>query len=131
MKLLCVTRSSNQDVAEGYGPSIQEAEFIAYAANTHDDIIGTRHITEPATIALEDRRLFRAVMAEAIQLKRTDQCDGLMFSRCDRLSRQMEGAIQVALDLRKAGLAIVLVRENQVLKPDDPPINFVDGKKRA
>lgn len=125
MNLLGITRSSNQDVAEGYGPAIQEAEFVAYAANTKDNIIGTRHITEPATIALEDRQLFQAVIAEAIQLKRKGQCDGLLFSRCDRLSRQMEGAIQVALDLRKVGLAIVLVRENQVLKPDDPPINFV------
>jgi len=125
MKLLGVTRSSNQDVAEGYGPAIQEAEFIAYAATTKDNIIATRHVTEPATIALEDRQLFQAVMAEATQLKRDEQCDGLLFSRCDRLSRQMEGAIQVALDLRKVGLAIVLVRENQVLKPDDPPINFV------
>ena len=88
--------------------------------NSNTGVNGTRHITEPATIALEDRQLFQTVIAEAIQLKRKGRCDGLVFSRCDRLSRQMEGAIQVALDLRKVGLAIVLVRENQVLKPDDP-----------
>jgi len=125
MKLLGITRSSNQDVAEGYGPAIQEAELIAYTASTGDSIITTRHITEPATINLEERQLFQAVIAEAIQLKQSNQCDGLLFSRCDRLSRKMDTAIQVALDLRKAGLAIVLVRENQTLKPDDPPINFV------
>lgn len=125
MKLLGITRSSNQDVAEGYGPAIQEAELIACTASTGDSIIATRHITEPATINLEERRLFQAVITEAIQLKQSKQCDGLLFSRCDRLSRKMDTAIQVALDLRKAGLAIALVRENQTLKPDDPPINFV------
>jgi DNA invertase Pin-like site-specific DNA recombinase len=125
LKLFGAIRVSKQDLAEGYGPAIQEAELVAYARTNGYDLVALRHVTEPATADLEDRQLFQAVISEAIQLKRSGQCDGVVFSRCDRLSRQMEGAIQVALDLRKAGLAIHLVRENQVLQPNDPSINFL------
>ena len=125
MKLLGITRSSNQDVAQGYGPAIQEAELVAYCHTANCNLIKIVHVTEPATIDFDDRTLFQEAIAKAKRLKELSQCDGVVFSRCDRLSRQMEGAIQVALDLRKAGLDIHLARENQDLKPDDPPINFV------
>mgnify|MGYP000418543344 CR=1 FL=1 len=124
MRLLGITRSSNQDIANGYGPAIQQAEIITYCANGHK-LIACRQVTEPATIELEERELFQAVLAEASHLKAAGQCDGVVFSRCDRLSRRLESAIQVALDLRKAGLSIHLIREGQILKPDDPPIGLV------
>jgi len=125
MNLLGITRSSNQDVAEGYGPAIQESELIADAATNGYGLIAVRHIVEPATINLEDRELFQAVMAEAMNLKKGGQGDGLCFSRCDRLSRQFEAAVQIALDCRKHGLTLRFVRENQWLRPDDAPLNFV------
>ncbi|MBL7127096.1 MAG: recombinase family protein [Dehalococcoidales bacterium] len=51
--------------------------------------------------------------------------DGLTFSRCDRLSRRFDAALQIALDCKKSGLAIRFVRENQWLRPDDEPLQFV------
>jgi DNA invertase Pin-like site-specific DNA recombinase len=125
MNLLGITRSSNQDVASGYGPAIQEAELVAYCHSNRHVLLETLYITEPATIAYEDRELFRAAIEKAKHLKSAGQCDGIILSRCDRLSRQMEGAIQVALDLKKTGLSIVLVRENQLLTSDDQPIALV------
>jgi len=82
-------------------------------------------IVEPATINLEERDLFNGVMAEAISLKKESRCDGLCFSRCDRLSRRFDAALQIALDCKKNGLALRFVRENQWLKPDDEPLQFV------
>ncbi len=64
-------------------------------------------------------------MAEAAKLKKENRCDGLCFSRCDRLSRRFDAALQIALDCKKSGLALRFVRENQWLKPDDPPLQFV------
>ena len=64
-------------------------------------------------------------MAEAISLKKENRCDGLCFSRCDRLSRRFDAALQIALDCKKNGLALRFVRENQWLKPDDEPLQFV------
>ncbi|MFC1928237.1 recombinase family protein [Chloroflexota bacterium] len=125
MNLFGITRSSNQDVAEGYGPVIQEAEFVVYADTHSDKLVCTKHIVEKATVALEDRELFREVIDEAVRLNRAGQCDGIVFSRLDRISRTMDDAIQIALDLRKAGLSIVLIRENQVLRPGDPPLSLV------
>jgi len=125
MNLLGITRSSNKDVAEGYGPAIQESELVADAATNGYGLIAVRHVVEPATIDLEERELFQAVMAEAKNLKKDGHGDGLSFSRCDRLSRQFEAAVQIALDCRKHGLTLRFVRENQWLRPDDPPLNFV------
>jgi DNA invertase Pin-like site-specific DNA recombinase len=68
-----------------------------------------RDIVEPATINLEERDLFNRVMAEAISLKKESRCDGLCFSRCDRLSRRFDAALQIALDCKKNGLAIRFV----------------------
>jgi DNA invertase Pin-like site-specific DNA recombinase len=125
MKLCPLSRSSNPDVAQGYGPSIQEAEMIAYAATNNYELLPARHIVEPATIDLEDRQLFQNAIAEVVLLRDRGQCDGVILSRCDRLSRTMEGAIQVALDLKRANLTIVLCRENQVLKPDSTPLDLL------
>jgi len=125
MKLLGITRSSNQDVASGYGPAIQEAELVAYCHAHNHELVETVHITEPATIDIEDRTLFQAAIAKAKQLKSVKQCDGVIFSRCDRLSRILDGAIEVALELKKASLTIILVRESQVLSPADQPISFL------
>ena len=82
-------------------------------------------VVEPATIKLEERELFKAVMAEAMNLKKDGLGNGLCFSRVDRLSRQFEAAVQIALDCRKHGLTLRFVRENQWLRPDDEPIHFV------
>lgn len=64
-------------------------------------------------------------LAEAIALKKENRCDGLSFSRCDRLSRRFDAALQIALDCKKNGLALRFVRENQWLRPDDEPMQFV------
>jgi len=125
MNLLGVVRISKQDLAEGYGPVIQESELIADAAANGYKLFSTRHIVEPATINFEERESFQQVITEAINLKKIGQCGGLSFSRCDRLSRQFDGALQIALDCRKHGLTLRFIRENQWLRPDDPPINFV------
>ena len=125
MNLLGVVRISKQDLAEGYGLVIQESELIADAAANGYKLFSSRHIVEPATINFEERESFQQVITEAINLKKTGQCGGLSFSRCDRLSRQFDGALQIALDCRKHGLTLRFVRENQWLRPDDPPINFV------
>lgn len=39
--------------------------------------------------------------------------------------RDLEAALQIALDCKKNGLALRFVRENQWLKPDDEPLQFV------
>jgi len=41
------------------------------------------------------------------------------------LSRRFDAALQIALDCKKNGLALRFVRENQWLKPDDEPIQFI------
>jgi len=123
--MIGLTRSSSQEVADGYGPSIQQSELVA-DAKSHGYALGcVRDIVEPATIDLEERDLFNEVMAEAIRLKKKNKCDGLSFSRCDRLSRRFDAALQIALDCKKNGLALRFVRENQWLKPDDEPMQFV------
>jgi DNA invertase Pin-like site-specific DNA recombinase len=125
LQMIGLTRSSSQEVADGYGPSIQKSELLADAKGQGYRIDSIRDIVEPATINLEERDLFNGVMAEAINLKKESRCDGLCFSRCDRLSRRFDAALQIALDCKKNGLAIRFVRENQWLKPDDEPIQFV------
>lgn len=125
MKLIGVVRSSTQDVAEGYGPVNQEAEIVSFCYSNNHELVEVKHLTEQATINIEDRTLFRSVIDEAKELRTQGKCDGLIFGRCDRLSRNIEGAIQVAIDFKKFGLTIVLVRENHTLKPDDEPIKFV------
>ncbi|MFC1971453.1 leucine-rich repeat domain-containing protein [Chloroflexota bacterium] len=65
MKMICLTRSSSQKVAEGYGPSIQKAELMADAKSQKYQMDHIRDIVEPATINLEERDLFNGVMAEA------------------------------------------------------------------
>jgi DNA invertase Pin-like site-specific DNA recombinase len=112
-QMIGLTRSSSQEVADGYGPSIQKSELIADAGSQGYRIDSIRDIVEPATINLEERDLFNGVMAEAVKLKKENRCDGLCFSRCDRLSRRFDGALQIALDCKKNGLALRFVRENQ------------------
>lgn len=41
------------------------------------------------------------------------------------MSRRFDAALQIALDCKKNGLALRFVRENQWLKPDDEPLQFV------
>jgi hypothetical protein len=125
LQMIGMTRSSSQEVADGYGPTIQKSELIADAQNQGYQIDSIRDIVEPATINLEERDLFNGVMAEAAKLKKANRCDGLCFSRCDRLSRRFDAALQIALDCKKNGLALRFVRENQWLKPDDEPLQFV------
>jgi DNA invertase Pin-like site-specific DNA recombinase len=125
LQMIGLTRSSSQEVADGYGPSIQKSELIADAQSQGYRIGSIRDIVEPATINLEERDLFNGVMAEAISLKKENRCDGLCFSRCDRLSRRFDAALQIALDCKKNGLTLRFVRENQWLKPDDEPLQFV------
>ncbi len=122
---MTLSRSSSQEVHDGYGPSIQKAELAEDAKRQHYRLQFISDIVEPATIQLEERDLFNEVMAEAIKLKKQNKCDGLIFSRCDRLSRRFDAALQIALDCKKGGLAIRFVRENQWLMPDDEPMNFV------
>ncbi len=123
--MIGLTRSSSQEVADGYGPSIQKSELVDDAKRQHYRLECVRDIVEPATIELEERALFNEVLAEAIKLKKANKCDGLSFSRCDRLSRCFDAALQIALDCKKSGLAIRFVRENQWLMPDDEPLQFV------
>jgi DNA invertase Pin-like site-specific DNA recombinase len=125
LQMVGLTRSSSQEVAEGYGPAIQKAELLADAKSQKYQMEHIRDIIEPATITLEERDLFNGVMAEAISLKKENKCDGLCFSRCDRMSRRFDAALQIALDCKKHGLALRFVRENQWLKPDDEPLQFV------
>jgi DNA invertase Pin-like site-specific DNA recombinase len=125
LQMVGLTRSSSQEVADGYGPSIQKSELLADAKNMSYSLEFIRDIIEPATIDLEERDLFNGVMAEAVKLKKANKCDGLCFSRCDRLSRRFDAALQIALDCKKNGLALRFVRENQWLKPDDEPIQFI------
>ena len=125
LEMIGLTRSSSQEVAEGYGPSIQKSELAADARSQGYRMDDIRDIVEPATIDLEERDLFNEVLAGAITLKRENRCDGLSFSRCDRLSRRFDAALQIALDCKKNGLALRFVRENQWLRPDDEPMQFV------
>ena len=125
LRMIGLTRSSSQEVAEGYGPSIQKSELIADAQSQGYQLLDIRDIVEPATISLEERDLFNEVLTEAIRLKKENRCDGLSFSRCDRLSRRFDGAVQIALDCKKHGLALRFVRENQWLRPDDEPMQFI------
>ncbi|MFC1933666.1 recombinase family protein [Chloroflexota bacterium] len=125
LQMIGLTRSSSQEVADGYGPSIQKSELIADAGSKGYQLDFIRDIIEPATIQLEERDLFNGVMAEATTLKKKNRCDGLCFSRCDRLSRRFDAALQIALDCKKNGLALRFVRENQWLKPDDEPLQFI------
>jgi len=124
-EMIGLTRSSSQEVADGYGPSIQKNELVDDARSQGYRMGCVRDIVEPATIDLEERDLFNGVMAEAIRLKKENRCDGLSFSRCDRLSRRFDAALQIALDCKKNGLALRFVRENQWLRPDDEPMQFV------
>jgi len=125
LEMIGLTRSSSQEVADGFGPCIQKSELIADAKSQGYRMDSVRDIIEPATIQLEERDLFNGIMAEAVSLKKENRCDGLCFSRCDRLSRRFDAALQIALDCKKNGLAIRFVRENQWLKPDDEPLQFV------
>jgi len=125
LQMVGLTRSSSQEVADGYGPAIQKSELAADSKGQGYQLGYIRDIVEPATIDLEERDLFNGVMAEAVQLKKENKCDGLCFSRCDRLSRRFDAALQIALDCKRNGLALRFVRENQWLKPDDEPIQFV------
>jgi len=125
LQMIGLTRSSSQEVADGYGPSIQKSELVADARSQGYRIDSIRDIVEPATINLEERDLFNEVMAEAVKLKKENSCDGLSFSRCDRLSRRFDAALQIALDCKKNGLSLRFVRENQWLRPDDEPLQFV------
>ncbi len=125
LEMIGLTRSSSQEVADGYGPSIQKSELVSDAGSQGYRIDSIRDIVEPATINLEERDLFNEVMAEAVKLKKENRCDGLSFSRCDRLSRRFDAALQIALDCKKNGLALRFVRENQWLWPDDEPLQFV------
>jgi DNA invertase Pin-like site-specific DNA recombinase len=125
LQMIGLTRSSSQEVAEGYGPSIQKAEILDDARSQKYQMDHIRDIVEPATINLEERDLFNEVMADVVGLKKENKCDGLCFSRCDRLSRRFDAALQIALDCKKNGLVLRFVRENQWLKPDDEPLQFV------
>jgi DNA invertase Pin-like site-specific DNA recombinase len=123
--LLGLTRSSTQEVAAGYGPSIQKAELEQDAKRQHYKLLANRDIVEPATIDLEDRELFKEVFAEAVKLTKQGKCDGLAFSRCDRMSRRFDAALQIALDCKKNGLTLRFIREDQWLRPDDEPLQFI------
>jgi DNA invertase Pin-like site-specific DNA recombinase len=125
LQMIGLTRSSNQEVADGYGPSIQKSELTEDAKRQGYRIGSIRDIVEPATIDLEERDLFNEIMAEAIRLKKENKCDGLSFSRCDRLSRRFDAALQIALDCKKNSLIIRFVREDEWLRPDDEPMQFV------
>ncbi len=125
LQMIGLTRSSSQEVAEGYGPSIQKSELVADGKSQKYRLLAIRNIVEPATINLEERDLFNEVFKEAITLKKHNRCNGISISRCDRLSRQFEAAMQIALDCKKYGLTIRFVRENQWLRPDDEPIQFI------
>ena len=125
LEMIGLTRSSSQEVAEGYGPFIQKSELAADAQSQGYRLRSIRDIVEPATISLEERDLFNEALAEALGLKKENRCDGLSFSRCDRLSRRFDAAVQIALDCKKHGLALRFVRENQWLRPDDEPIQFI------
>jgi DNA invertase Pin-like site-specific DNA recombinase len=125
LEMIGLTRSSSQEMADGYGPSIQKGELLGDAKSQGYRLDSIRDIVEPATIDLEERDLFNEVMAEAVKLKKANRCDGLCFSRCDRLSRRFDAALQIALDCKKNGLALRFVRENQWLRPDDEPLQFV------
>lgn len=113
LRMIGLTRSSNQEVADGYGPSIQKSELTSDAQSQNYKLHGIRNIVEPATIRLEERDLFNEVLTEAVRLKKENRCDGLSVSRCDRLSRRFDAALQIALDCKKNDLTLRFVRENQ------------------
>jgi len=69
VKLIGVVRSSTQDVAEGYGPVNQEAEIVSFCYSNNHELVEVKHLTEQATINIEDRALFRSVIDEAKELK--------------------------------------------------------------
>ena len=125
LKMIGLTRSSSQEVAEGYGPSIQKSELVADAQSQGYQLLDIRDIVEPATISLEERDLFNEVLTEAIRLKKENRCDGLSISRCDRLSHRFDVTVQIALDCKKHGLTLRFIRENQWLHPDDEPMQFI------
>jgi len=58
LQMIGLTRSSSQEVADGYGPSIQKSELIADAKSQGYQLDFIRDIVEPATIDLEERDLF-------------------------------------------------------------------------
>ena len=58
LEMIGLTRSSSQEVAEGYGPSIQKSELDADAQSQGYRLCSIRDIVEPATISLEERELF-------------------------------------------------------------------------
>ena len=55
LEMIGLTRSSSQEVADGYGPSIQKSELIADARSQGYRAVSVRDIVEPATINLEER----------------------------------------------------------------------------
>lgn len=99
--MIGLTRSSSQEVADDYGPSIQKNELTQDARTQHYQLQCIRDIIEPATIQLAERDLFNGVLTEAIKLKKENKCDGLTFSRCDRLSRRFDAALQIARTARR------------------------------
>ena len=50
LEMIGLTRSSSQEVAEGYGPSIQKSELVADAKSQGYKLADIREITEPAAI---------------------------------------------------------------------------------
>ena len=58
LEMIGLTRSSSQEVAEGYGPSIQKSELVADAQSQDYRLRIIRDIVEPATVSLEERDLF-------------------------------------------------------------------------
>jgi len=69
LQMIGLTGSSGQEVADGYGPSIQKSELLADAKSLGYLVDPIRGIIEPATIELEERDLFNAVMGEAVRLR--------------------------------------------------------------
>ena len=55
LEMIGLTRSSSQEVAEGYGPSIQKSELVADARSQGFQLSCIRDIVEPSTIDLEER----------------------------------------------------------------------------
>ena len=55
LEMIGLTRSSSQEVAEGYGPSIQKNELATDAQSQGYRLSCIRDIVEPATVDLEER----------------------------------------------------------------------------
>jgi hypothetical protein len=125
LEMIGLTRSSSQEVAEGYGPSIQKSELVADAQSQGYRLACIHDIVELATIDLEERELFNEVMAEAIALRKENRCDGLSFSRCDRQAAVLTPPCRLPSTAKKHDLILRFVRENQWLRPDDEPMQFV------